>query len=108
MGHDDDYDDPSQKLINDDSDFNTAPTKSIFDPRTTVFRILVLIGCCFLTFGSYFCYDIPGALSDQLLDPFYDITSFEYSLFYSLYSLPNTVLPFFGGMLVDRILGVKV
>jgi len=29
--------------------------------------------------------------------------SFHYSLLYTVYSLPNTVLPLFGGILLDTI-----
>lgn len=83
------------------------PSFAIFDPTTNYFRICILLGACFLTFGSYWSYDIVGALSPILLDPFYDITSGQESLLYSVYSLPNTVLPFFGGILVDKYLGVR-
>ena len=30
------------------------------------FRIAVLVSACVLTFGSYWCYDIPGAMTDSL------------------------------------------
>lgn len=98
----------TDSLLGQDEIENEIPiTNSIFDPRKPVFRFLILLGCCFITFGSYFCYDIPGALGAPLLEQYYDINSFEYSLFYAMYSLPNTVLPFFGGYFVDRVLGVK-
>jgi hypothetical protein len=32
-------------------------TKLICDPRKWVFRYFALIFMCFLSFGSYFCYD---------------------------------------------------
>jgi MFS family permease len=59
-------------------------------------------------FGSYYCYDNPAALHDQLHDLFVPKaisgSSFEYyfSMFYTAYSIPNVVLPFFGGLLADR------
>ena len=28
-------------------------------------------------------------------------------LFYSFYSLPNTVQPFFGGIVIDQVLGLR-
>jgi MFS family permease len=37
----------------------------------------------------------------------FGINSFEYNLFYSVYSLPNCVLPLFGGYLVDKI-GIRI
>lgn len=32
------------------------------------FRIAVLVCACILTFGSYYCYDIPGAMTVSLED----------------------------------------
>mmetsp|Transcript_82867 Transcript_82867/g.115115 ORF Transcript_82867/g.115115 Transcript_82867/m.115115 type:complete len:316 (-) Transcript_82867:10-957(-) len=79
----------------------------VFNPTRLSFRLIMLLGACLLTFGSYYCYDIVGALSDTVITEYYGVSEFQYSLLYSVYSLPNTVLPFFGGVLVDRILGVK-
>ena len=72
------------------------------------YRWIVLFLCCVVLFGSYYCYDNPAALHDQLHDNLVpnvvDSESFEYyfSMFYTAYSVPNVVLPFFGGMLADR------
>jgi len=48
--------------------------------------------------------DIPSALHQQLKDYMPKDPNFEYkfNLLYTLYSLPNIILPFFGGNLVDR------
>ena len=35
-----------------------------------------------------------------------DLDEFEFNLLYSVYSMPNLVIPFFGGMLIDRF-GVR-
>lgn len=95
----------------DDQDVETVEnhkkTIAVFNPDTNAFKLAILLGACFLTFGSYYCYDIVGALSTTLLNPFYDINNTEESMLYAVYSLPNTLLPFFGGLLVDKILGVK-
>eukprot|EP01118_Nematostelium_gracile_P014379 TRINITY_DN5585_c0_g1_i1.p1 TRINITY_DN5585_c0_g1~~TRINITY_DN5585_c0_g1_i1.p1 ORF type:complete len:463 (+),score=112.64 TRINITY_DN5585_c0_g1_i1:40-1389(+) len=80
---------------------------SIFDRDRIAFRLVLLINICFLTFGSYFVYDIPSALQSSLVD-WFDINPFEYNLFYSVYSWPNTVLAFIGGYLVDRVFGVRL
>ncbi len=37
-----------------------------FNPDKLYYRIFVLVGICFLTFGSYFVYDIPGSLPNPL------------------------------------------
>ncbi len=73
-------------------------------------------------------YDNPTAVEQQLADRFYPSSgnsttalptdddssssdtnsfAFRYSLLYSVYSFPNTVLPFFGGYFSDR-LGVRL
>ena len=59
------------------------------------------MACCFLL-GNYFCYDNPGPLETQL-EALFKIDSTHYSLLYTVYSLPNMVLPIFGGIFLDRI-----
>eukprot|EP00937_MAST-01D_sp_MAST-1D-sp2_P005672 g5672.t1 len=70
-------------------------------------RWLVLVLTCTLMIGNYYCYDNPSALKEQLYERFAGSMSrseyeAKFSLLYSLYSFPNVVLPFFGGLLVDR------
>lgn len=60
-----------------------------------------MLACCFLL-GSYYCYDIPGVLETQIENQF-NIDATKWSLLYTLYSIPNTVLPFFGGIMLDKI-----
>lgn len=65
---------------------------------------VMLICICLVTFGSYWVYDIPGAIYYALRKWFghdYDATM-NLNL-YSVYSWPNTVLAFFGGFIVDKI-----
>ena len=80
---------------------------SCFHPTKFIYRFVVLILICNITFGSYYCYDIPGALKGQLFDQFPEMTQLQYNLLYSLYSWPNTVQVFFGGYIIDRYLGVR-
>eukprot|EP00276_Gloeochaete_wittrockiana_P025267 CAMPEP_0184370298 /NCGR_PEP_ID=MMETSP1089-20130417/162740_1 /TAXON_ID=38269 ORGANISM="Gloeochaete wittrockiana, Strain SAG46.84" /NCGR_SAMPLE_ID=MMETSP1089 /ASSEMBLY_ACC=CAM_ASM_000445 /LENGTH=555 /DNA_ID=CAMNT_0026712879 /DNA_START=102 /DNA_END=1769 /DNA_ORIENTATION=+ len=77
---------------------------------------LVLSSICFLTFGSYWVYDTPGAIQTPLTwwfgnstmgRPSYNYTNTDNSLLYSVYSWPNVVLAFFGGFIVDRFTGVR-
>jgi MFS family permease len=37
----------------------------------------------------------------------FDIDNFQYNLFYSVYSLPNIILPLFGGYFLDKI-GIRL
>lgn len=35
-----------------------------------------------------------------------DLNNLQFNMLYSIYSLPNIILPFFGGMLIDKM-GVR-
>lgn len=59
------------------------------------------MACNFLL-GSYFCYDNPGPLETQLEEQF-KLDSTHYSLLYTVYSLPNMILPILGGIFLDKI-----
>jgi len=74
--------------------------------RNTNLRWLALVLACFYSFGCYFCFDIPQALQ-AVLSKDLSITSFQFNLLYTVYSLPNIILPFFGGVLIDRM-GVRI
>lgn len=59
-------------------------------------------------FGNYYAFDNPSALNRPLrgiLAPVGDEEDFQYrlSLLYSLYSVPNVVLPFFVGQWLDKL-----
>ncbi|KAI9916067.1 hypothetical protein PsorP6_008468 [Peronosclerospora sorghi] len=74
-------------------------------------RWLVLFLSCMLMIGNYYCFDNPAALKSQLQQHFSNIPKsryeFLFNLLYTLYSIPNILLPFFGGVLVDRY-GVRM
>ncbi|KAL3671796.1 hypothetical protein V7S43_003705 [Phytophthora oleae] len=74
-------------------------------------RWLVLFLSCVLMIGNYYCFDNPAALKSQLQQHFSNIPKdryeFLFNLLYTLYSIPNILLPFFGGVLVDRF-GARV
>jgi MFS family permease len=55
--------------------------------------------------GNYYSYDNPAALKSQMQSYFGNPSDFEtlYSLLYTVYSVPNVFLPFFGGYFVDRL-----
>lgn len=64
----------------------------------------ILFLACTVTFGGYYSFDFPSVLHNQLRRHFgFDKDDFEFhfSLLYSLYSMPNMILPAFGGILCD-------
>jgi MFS family permease len=66
-------------------------------------RWWVLFLCSTILVGNYYAFDIPAAINHPL-EAYLKLSSFQYALqlFYSLYSIPNTILPFFGGAMIDR------
>lgn len=89
---------PSSQLL--------APSASKSQFRS---RFLVLLLCSVFMVGNYFCYDNPSALQDPLRSLFHDMDddkfNYFFNLLYSVYSIPNTVLPFLGGYFVSRLGG---
>ena len=75
----------------------------------------VLIVACFLTFGSYYIYDFPGAIGTgkhNTIENRFRAHGKTYNqemnqALYSVYSWPNTVLAIFGGLLIDKYLGLR-
>ena len=59
--------------------------------------------------GNYYCYDNPAALKSQIDSQMGNPSDYEtlYSLLYTVYSIPNVILPFFGGYFIDK-LGVRL
>jgi MFS family permease len=77
----------------------------IISKNTMKSRWAVLFLSCTILIANYYCYDNPSALHDQLKDRFKEQKDYElwFNLLYTVYSVPNVVLPFFGGYLVDTI-----
>ena len=54
--------------------------------------------------GNYYCYDNPSALITQLKTTMGEASfARDYNLLYTVYSIPNMALPFFGGYFVDKV-----
>jgi hypothetical protein len=81
--------------------------ESIFDPSRNFFRYFCLIFISLLTFGLEFCYVMPGALEDHFESDL-KITTGTFTMFNSYYSMANVIFCFFGGFLIDNLLGVRL
>merc|ERR1719242_2036682 len=53
-------------------------------------------------FGYNYCCDNVMALQHALEEK-YDLTSIQYNMLYSIYAFPNIVLPFLGGVIMDKV-----
>ncbi|KER22066.1 transporter, major facilitator family protein [Opisthorchis viverrini] len=74
------------------------------DPRRRLHRYMMLFFICFLSFGSYFCYDNPAALQDVMIRDL-SLTETDFMNLYAWYSWPNVILSLVGGFLIDRVFG---
>jgi len=74
--------------------------------RSTNIRWLALVLTCFINFGPYFSVDNPQALQGSLEDQL-NLTNVQFNMLYSVYSFPNIILPFFGGIIIDK-LGARI
>ena len=90
-------------------------TGEIFCEEIKLLKWRVLIVACFLTFGSYYIYDFPGSLGTGhkgTIQQWFEHHGKTYNqednqALYSVYSWPNTVLAIFGGLLIDKYLGLR-
>ncbi len=75
------------------------------EKSTSPQRWVILILSCIMLLGSYWCFDTPSALKGQIHDYMGDSEDFEtyFALMYTLYAAPNTIIPLFGGFLVDAV-----
>ena len=75
------------------------------------FRYAILVLNCLLTFGSYYCFDMPANLEDQIKDQvigkFTTDTNTYYNYFYLVYSWTNMIMSLCAGLMVDKLGKVK-
>ncbi len=72
----------------------------LFHPSRAPYRFTVLIFAALLTFGSYFTYDIVGAIAPTLVEKL-GVTRSIVGAFYLMYSLAAFLSVFAGGLLID-------
>jgi len=83
-----------------------CPGSCFCHPQAFLHRVIALSLMCLLGFGSYFCFDNPGALQSEMKTAM-NITTSEFANLYAWYSWPNVILPIVGGFLMDRVLGIR-
>lgn len=95
-----------QNNVNSDTQFGSAEVKPAQLPNST--RWLILFCTCGGLFGQFFAFDIPSSLNEELKDFLMKPTNiteedyaFYFSSLYSVYSLPNIILPLAMGIAVD-------
>lgn len=82
---------------------NTNPAPAgYFHPSKRLFRFTILIFVSALTFGSYFAYDIIGAISPSLVEEL-SISRGMVGAFYNMYHVAAILFVLIGGFLIDRM-----
>jgi MFS family permease len=74
-----------------------------------------LVPVCMMCVGSYYIYDMPGSIGmghHHSIEARFLAAGKEYTqemnqALYSVYSWPNTVLAVFGGLLIDKYIGLR-
>ena len=61
----------------------------------------MLILLSLTTCGPHYTYDNPSVLQSQIQRE-YNLNSTYYSYLYSIYAAPNILLPFVGGIVIQR------
>jgi len=75
---------------------------SFFYPTTKLYRFTILLFVSLLTFGSYFAYDIIGAIAPRLVEEL-GAARGTVGGFYSMYSIAAIISVLLGGFLIDRV-----
>ena len=73
-----------------------------FHPSRRMYRFTVLLFAALLTYGSYFAYDVVGALAPTLMDKWHTGQD-GIGWLYTVYSVAAILSVFVGGVLTDRI-----
>ena len=79
----------------------------VCNPHSKYHRFAILGFICFLSFGTYFCYDNPAPLQKYILKDM-NVNKESYMTLYAWYSWPSVVMALCGGFLIDRVFGVRL
>ena len=91
---------PKRKDLGMESE--TGEKKSLFHPARPLYRFSLLIFIASLTFGSYFAYDIVGAISPSLVEEL-GAGRGLIGTFYTMYSIAAILALLIGGVLIDKL-----
>jgi MFS family permease len=81
---------------------DTAPRTGFLHPSRPIFRFITLAFIASLSFGSYFAYDIIGAIAPSLVAELKAARA-TVGTMNTMYSFAAILVVFFGGMLIDRL-----
>ena len=79
----------------------------LLDPRRLPYRYVLVALMCLVKACVIYSHDMPAALERVIIDVM-RVSIFQYELLYSLFFWPNVFLPVIGGILLDRVLGLRL
>jgi MFS family permease len=80
----------------------SAATAGLFHPSRPIYRFTNLLFISSLSFGSYFAYDIIGAIAPSLVEELKAARA-TVGTMNTMYSIAAILVVLFGGMLIDRL-----
>lgn len=86
--------------VNEPLAVNTKPRMKTMRDRPV--RWLILILTCFFVISRYYNFDVPQGIQKALQEDL-NLSSLQYNLLYTVYSVPNIVWPLFAGAAIDKI-----
>lgn len=81
--------------------------KRIGCSRSSSFRFIALIFIAFAVFLYSTNYNMPGSM-ETVTESTFSLLPYEFEYMYSVYSLPNVILCFFSGLLIDNVFGLYI
>ena len=76
-------------------------------PSRWTYRCVFLLLICYTKFATFYCTESPGGLEDIIIEVM-EVDAEKYDLLLSVSSWPNVVLCLVGGVIVDRLLGLRL
>ena len=71
--------------------------------KANIPKIFLIFFSTLLLVGKNYAYALPQSLESHFLSGTFKLTNLEFNLLYSVYSFPNIILPFFGGVFIDKL-----
>jgi len=81
---------------------SASPNPGRFHPATAAFRFTILIFVALLSFGSYFAYDIIGAIAPTLVEKL-GASRGTVGAIFTVYSVAAILALLIGGVLIDKL-----
>ncbi|HGY55571.1 MAG TPA: MFS transporter [Caldithrix abyssi] len=81
---------------------HSAQARGFFHPAGKPYRFVILFFVSMLTFGSYFAYDIIGAIAPRLVEEL-GAARGTVGAFYTVYSIAAIISVLLGGFLIDYL-----